>query len=221
VVVASTSGTIAVSREPRPIPDERAPYPLELVASFPYYLSKIYQEKLALERGRTLGLEVVVVNPSLLLGPGDARGSSTGDVRRFLDGKMPVMPRGGINFVDVRDAAAATVSAIERGVPFERYLLGGPNWTFEELFARIGRVAGLRRMTVPLPAQVQTRAAAIWENVVRATGRRPALDAASVEMGQLFWYCDATKATSVLGLSTRDPQETLADTVRDLRARSF
>jgi dihydroflavonol-4-reductase len=68
---------------------------------------------------------------------------------------------------------------------------------------------------------VQTRAASLWESVVRATGRRPSLDAASVEMGQLFWYCDATKAQETLGFSPRDPQETLADTVRDLRARSF
>src|SRR5438132_200396 len=48
VVVASTSGTIAVSRQPEPIADESWPHATELVANWPYYLSKIYQEKLAL-----------------------------------------------------------------------------------------------------------------------------------------------------------------------------
>lgn len=221
VIVASTSGTIAVSREPRPILDERAPYPLELVGDWPYYLSKIYQEKLALQQGRELGLEVVIVNPSLLLGPGDARQSSTGDVRRFLDGDLPVVPTGGLSFVDVRDAAAATVAAIDRGRPFERYLLGGPNWTFAEFFARLGRVARIKPLQIAVPGRMQTKAASLWEALVRATGRSPRLDRASVEMGQVYWYCDAQKASAELGFVARDPQETLADTVRDVRARSL
>ena len=49
----------------------------------------------------------------------------------------------------------------------------------------------------------------------------PTLDRASVEMGQLYWYCDAKKAESQLGLVIRDPQETLSDTIRDLRARTL
>ena len=77
VVLASTSGTIAVSKEPVVL-DERAPYPTDVVGGWPYYLSKIYQEKLALDLGATLGLDIVIVNPSLLLGPGDERTSSTG-----------------------------------------------------------------------------------------------------------------------------------------------
>jgi dihydroflavonol-4-reductase len=219
LVLASTSGVLGVSRDPAPIPDEHAPYATELVGRWPYYLSKIYQEKLALQRGREMELEVVVVNPSLLLGPGDARQSSTGDLRRYLEGKLPVVPHGGLSFVDVRDAAQAMVAALDRGRPFERYLVGGPNWTCAELFARVGRIARVQPLQLRLPASVQTRAAALWEGLVRATGRTPALDRASVEMGQLFWYCDPAKARAELGFVARDPQETLADTVRDLRAR--
>ena len=65
VVVASTSGTVAVSRDPDVIADEESPYAYELVRRWPYYLSKIYQEKLALSFE---GVEVVCINPSLLLG---------------------------------------------------------------------------------------------------------------------------------------------------------
>ncbi|HRI53607.1 MAG TPA: NAD-dependent epimerase/dehydratase family protein, partial [Pseudomonadota bacterium] len=115
VLLASTSGTIAISRDPEPIPDETFPYPVELCGNWPYYLSKIYQEKLALDLAPKLGLELVVVNPSLLLGPGDRRGSSTGDVRRFLCGEIPVIPSGGLSFVDARDVAATCLVAMEKG----------------------------------------------------------------------------------------------------------
>ena len=79
VVVASTSGTVAVSRDADAISNESAPYRHAIVSRWPYYLSKIYQEQTSFELGRELGLEVVVVNPSLLLGPDDERGSSTLD----------------------------------------------------------------------------------------------------------------------------------------------
>src|SRR5262249_29786032 len=117
VLIASTSGTIALSRDPEPIPDESWPYPVDLCGGWPYYLSKIYQEKLALDLGPRLGLEIVCVNPTLLLGPGDRRGSSTEDIRKFLCGELPAIPSGGISFADVRDVAVACVAAMELGRP--------------------------------------------------------------------------------------------------------
>jgi dihydroflavonol-4-reductase len=219
VVIASTSGTIAVSRDPEPILDERAPYPMELISGWAYYLSKVYQEKLALDLGRSLGLEVVIVNPSLLLGPGDARQSSTGDVRRFLRREVPVVPDGGLSFVDVRDAAHATVAAMDRGRPFERYLLGGPNWTFAEFFGRLERISKVRRPWLRLPPAAQRTGATILQHLYRAVNRAAPIDRVSVEMAQRFWYCDSTKAERELGFVARDPSETLDETVRDLRGR--
>src|SRR5438874_6717585 len=114
MVLASTSGTVGVSKDEEVL-DESAPYAEEIVAGWPYYASKIYQERLAFEHGERLGIEVVAVNPSLLLGPGDRRLSSTGDVRKLIKRQVPVVPGGGVNFVDVRDAADATANALERG----------------------------------------------------------------------------------------------------------
>src|SRR5215831_13950464 len=125
MVLASTSGTIGVSKDEQ-ILDESAPYAEEIVAGWPYYASKIYQERLAFAHGARLGIAVVAINPSLLLGPGDRRLSSTGDVRRFLRGQIPTVPKGGVNFVDARDAAAAVANAMDKGRAGERYLLGGP-----------------------------------------------------------------------------------------------
>src|SRR5690348_1297513 len=160
MVLASTSGTIGVSKDEE-ILDESAPYAEEIVAGWPYYASKIYQERLAFEHGKRLGIDVIAVNPSLLLGPGDRRLSSTGDVRKFIKKKIPVVPEGGINFVDARDAATATAAALERGRPGERYLLGGPNWTMKEFFARLGRVANVAPPRLRLPAKVNRWGAAL------------------------------------------------------------
>lgn len=216
MILASTSGTIGVSRREE-ILDETAPYAEEIVAGWPYYASKIYQERLAFEHGARLGIEVVAVNPSLLLGPGDRRLSSTGDVRRFIRRQIPVVPDGGVSFVDARDAAAATATALEHGHAGERYLLGGPNWTTKEFFARLGRVSGITPPRIKLPQRWNEWGASIVEELYRWRGKEPPVDRISVEMAACYWWIDSRKAERELGFAARDPQLTLVDTVSYLR----
>src|SRR5207245_3483511 len=205
VVVASTSGTVAVSDDPERMATEDDGYATELVRDWPYYLSKIYQEQTALRFFREHGLDVVVVNPSLLLGPRDARQSSTGDVLKFLTRSIPMVPSGGLSFVDVRDAADALVLAMQKGASGERYLVGGPNWTFAEFFGRLERLSKVQGPRLKMPRRAQTFGARLLEGLARAQGRRPTVDAASVEMAQTFWYLDASKARRVLGWRPGDP----------------
>jgi len=216
MILASTSGTIGVSKREE-ILDETAPYAEEIVAGWPYYASKIYQERLAFEHGERLGIEVVAVNPSLLLGPGDRRLSSTGDVRRFIKKQIPTIPDGGVNFVDARDAAAATANALDKGRAGERYLLGGPNWTTKEFFARLGRVANINPPRLKLPSSWNKLGASLVEELYRWRGKEPPIERISVEMAEHYWWIDSSKAESELGFAARDPQLTLVDTVRYLR----
>lgn len=218
VVVASTSGTVAVSDDPDEISTEESPLRYELARRWPYYLSKIYQEKLCLEESE---LEVVCINPSLLLGPEDTRLSSTGDVLKFLRREIPVVPSGGLNFVDARDAAAGAILAMERGQPGQRYLLAGPNWTMQEFFLRLGRASGVRAPTARIPDPAARLGARIVDTLYRLGGteRRAPVDPVSVEMAQHFWYCDSTRARTELGWEPRDPMETLDDTIAWLRER--
>lgn len=210
VVVASTSGTVAVSAYPDVL-DERAGYATELVAGWPYYASKIFQEKLAFELGRELGIEVLCVNPSLLLGPGDRRLSSTQDVLRLMRGQVPVVPEGGVNFVDVRDAAEATVSALVRGRAGERYLLGGPNWTVDEFFGRVARAARVKQPRLKLPARLSRVSAGLIEHVYRSRGKEPPVDRVSVEMSQHYWDVDSSKAERELGWKPVKDRATLIE----------
>jgi dihydroflavonol-4-reductase len=216
VVLASTSGTVAAFEEER-TGSEADPYPLREVAGWPYYLSKIYQEKTALRISRDTGLPLVVLNPSLLLGPGDARLSSTDVVWKFLKKRVPAMPGGGISFVDVRDCAQAFAAALTRGRPGERYLLSGANMTFRDFFGRLERLSGVAAPRVKLPSQVNLAGVKLLERFASWRGQEAPIDAASVAMGERFWYCDAGKAEAELGFRARDPQETLAETVRWLR----
>ena len=216
MILASTSGTIGVSKD-EAILDETAPYAEEIVAGWPYYASKIYQERLAFEHGKRHDIEVVAVNPSLLLGPGDRRLSSTGDVRKFIKRQIPVLPEGGMNFVDARDAALATANALIQGRAGERYLLGGPNWTMKEFFARLGRVANVAPPRLKLPAKLNRFGASLVEELWRHRGKEPPIDRISVEMAEHFWWIDSSKAIRELGFAPRDPQLTLVDTVAYLR----
>jgi dihydroflavonol-4-reductase len=216
MVLASTSGTIGVSKD-EVILDERAPYAEAIVAGWPYYASKIYQERLAFDLGPRLGIEVTAVNPSLLLGAGDRRLSSTGDVRKFLKGQLPLVPDGGINFVDARDVAVATANALEHGRNGHRYLMGGPNWTMKEFFERLGRVAEVSPPWLRAPRTLVRWGASVIEEIYRHRGKTPPVDRISVEMAEHYWWIDSAKAQAELSFSPRDPALTLHDTVEYLR----
>lgn len=216
-ILASTSGTVGIADTPR-VATERDDPPVRWLSRFPYYRAKWLAEKEALASSDAK-LEVVSVNPSLLLGPGDAFGSSTEDVRKFLDRAIPATPQGGLAFVDARDAAEAMVLAFEKGRAKERYLVNAVNMTVREFFARLERISGIAAPKLSLPKSIPAArmGTALFSKAVRAIGGDPPVDAVSVEMGQLFWYVSSEKAERELGFRARDPNETLADTVRDLR----
>lgn len=215
IVVVSSSGTVAVSRQPV-LHTEQSPYTNEVVAQWPYYLSKIYAEKLAFWYVEHQKVPIVVVNPSLLLGPGDERQSSTHDIVLFLKGQIAVVPCGGLNLVDARDVAAALIAAMHRGTVGERYLLGGPNWTFRAWIDRVSSITGIKAPAVSLPVGVSLFGARAARRVLPLLGRTFELDDASIGMSNLYWYCDSSKAQRELGFQTRDPMTTLRDTIDDI-----
>lgn len=218
-VVASTSGTVAVATDDRPRSEDDET-PNGLISRWPYYRSKLYAEASALERN-SQEFQVISVNPSLLLGPGDLRGSSTDDVRLFLEQKVQAVPAGGMSFVDVRDAAAAMVSAMEKGRPGERYLVSGCNLTVREFFGRLERLSGVKGPWFPMPKspEVAKAASRLLERLVKRVGGTMPVDEETVDVAQHFWFVDWSKAARELDFAPRDPGATLKDTVDDLRAR--
>lgn len=216
IVLASSSGTIAVSEDEQ-IFDETFPQPVDVFSRWAYYASKYYQERAALENFDGDGRKLVILNPSLLLGPDDERLSSTKPVLDFLARKIPYTPSGGLSFVDTRDAAAAFISALEKGRHQEKYLLGAANMTFPQFFGRLERLSGISAPMFKVPKKLAMAGSTMIESVFKNWGKASPVAAKEVEQAEYFWYFDSSKAEEELGFAPRDPQETLNDTIDYLR----
>jgi len=217
IVLASTSGTIAVTDDGEITPDETYPPPLDIVARWPYYASKAYQEMAALERFQGKGLRLVIMNPSLLLGPGDERLSSTKIVLDFMARKISAVPGGGLSFVDARDAASAFRVAMKKGRHGERYLLGAANWTFERFFGRLERLTKVSAPKFALPSKLMVAGSQLVDSFFRQWNFASPVEPGAIEMAQYFWYLNCAKGARELGFRPRDASETLHDTVSYLR----
>src|SRR5215831_3724169 len=217
IVMASSSGTIAVSEDKDEIADETYSAPLDIISRWPYYASKAYQEMAALERFNGKGLRLVIMNPSLLLGPGDDRLSSTKVVLDFMARKISAVPNGGLNFVDVRDAAEAFRVAMQKGRHSERYLLGAVNWTFLKFFDRLERLTKTAAPRLAFPSKFAVAGTHVIDSLFRQWNFTSPVQADEVEMAEYFWYFHANKARRELGFASRDPGDTLNDTVQYLR----
>jgi dihydroflavonol-4-reductase len=97
-------------------------------------------------RGLAEGLEVVLLNPGVVIGvdrENIASVSSSNKVLKLIyQGQLPLCPSGGTGFVDVRDVADAHIAAWKTGCSGERYVIVGHNLSFQELFDRLGRSGG-------------------------------------------------------------------------------
>ena len=217
IVLASTSGTLAVSKDAGVVSDETWPAPLDIFSRWPYYASKFYQERAALEHFSGADRRLVIVNPSLLLGPGDDRLSSTKVVLDFLARKIMAVPGGGLSFVDVRDAATVLRVAMRRGRHGERYLVSAANWTFEKFFGRLERLTKTAAPRFSLPSGLAVAGARGLHALYRHWKLAPPVEPTEIEMAEHFWYVDSSKAARELAFRPRDPQETLQETVAYVR----
>jgi dihydroflavonol-4-reductase len=218
VVHTSTVGAVGGSPGPTLL-DEEAPWNLGGLG-YDYLETKRRGEELALARARE-GMDLVVVNPGMIFGPGDVYLTSTKYVLEYLRGKNRFAPRGGLSFCDVRDVARAHVAALTRGRAGERYILAGQNLTHRDALLALRRMTGLYR-PIPMPGAVLWLAGALSQALARL---RPHpledLTLGVVRVAQMFLFFDVSKAQRELGYVVRPFEETLGDTLRDLVARGL
>lgn len=218
IVVASTSGTVGVSSDPEFIADDASPMAENTVRRWPYYLSKIFAERLCQQYVRDHDLPIIVMRPTLLLGPGDWRESSTSDVVLFLKRRVPALMSGGISFVDVRDTADAFIAAMEKGRDGQTYLLGARNCTLQQFFETLQDLTGIPAPKIPVPDGAARFGARMMNRALSVVGLESDLDPVTVDMATHYWYIDWSKASQELGFEPRDPARTLRDTVRWIEA---
>jgi dihydroflavonol-4-reductase len=215
-VVLSSSGASAISRHPH-LHTESDRYPVEIVARWPYYQSKMMQERLVLDLCRREGLPGIVLSPSLLLGPGDHGRSSTDVVADFIERRLSFVPSGGISIVDVRDVAQMAVAALTLGRTGERYLLGSLNCRFSTFFEILERCTGIAAPSIPAPGAAAVLGARLLKRFA-PPARAGAISPAKADMASHFWYVDSEKAARELGFSPRRAETTIRDTVDFLAA---
>jgi dihydroflavonol-4-reductase len=212
IVYASTSGVVGCFSTPGRMADEDAPYALEEVSGWPYYHSKVVAERRARERASELGVELVVVRPPILLGPGDHRFRSTGNLIRFLRGRLPFLIEGGMHFADVREVAAAIVRALQHPSPRPIYHFTGTICSIREFFALAEQASGTRA-----PKRTIASGAAWW--IARLLAPLHLLpDPVVIEMGEHHWGTVSRYAEADLDYRSRPPLETMRDTIDWLRA---
>jgi dihydroflavonol-4-reductase len=187
--------------------DENQPFPVS-AREIPYVHSKHEAEAEAL-RVAAHGLDVVIVNPTFVLGPNDPTGSSMGLVERFLLRSIPVYVDGGINISDVRDVARGHILAEESGVSGERYILAGRNFTLQRLFADLARISGVPAPVLRLPGGLAVGAAEVIERFDLPIP----VSADETRSATLWWTYTPAKAKRELGYRPRPHEETLVDAV--------
>jgi dihydroflavonol-4-reductase len=210
VVLTSSISAIGLPSDERPA-DEETEYPKEWLG-LTYPDSKHEGERMAVEAAARHRIELVVVNPSYVLGVPlqrtQARGISARTVGNYLRGRLPGVIAAAMNFVDVEDVAAGHVLAAEHGVPGERYILGGCNTTWPELINRVAQLSGVHHPVVVLPREVARLA-----RVREALGLPGALAAEGYELMAQDWRFSSAKANRELGYRPRPLDRTLRATI--------
>ena len=119
--------------------DETLPWSADEYTSA-YALSK-YDAELEIQRGIAEGLDAVIVNPCMIIGPG-APGKSTMTLIERLSKGSRFYPPGSNAYVDARDVAQCMIKLTDQAPNSERYLLVGENLTYKEFFTQFCKANG-------------------------------------------------------------------------------
>ncbi|MDP9727482.1 NAD-dependent epimerase/dehydratase family protein [Alicyclobacillus sp. TC] len=199
IVYTSSTATVGLMEDGRAADETLFANPREVKSD--YKRSKILAEELVLDACRE-GMDIVIVNPSTPVGPGDIKPTPTGRiVLDTMTGKMPAYVETGLNLVAVEDVAEGHLLAWKRGKTGERYILGNENLTFGDLVGRIARIAGCAAPRLRIPLWVAWTAAVMDEFVLSAlSGHTPRVPLAGVQLARRPMYFTAQKAVRELGL---------------------
>jgi dihydroflavonol-4-reductase len=145
------SSTHAVLEEPLDQPfDENRPHKTK--THFAYDYSKATGEQIMLAAFKAGKIEGCIIRPSSVIGLFDFKPSEIGKALiDFYNRKIPMLPPGGYNFIDIRDISQTIVNAIEKGRNGEIYLLSGEYYTLKEFAVIVNQVSGIKTPKSVMP----------------------------------------------------------------------
>ncbi|MBQ8327844.1 MAG: NAD-dependent epimerase/dehydratase family protein [Lachnospiraceae bacterium] len=183
-----------------------------------YSRSKAIATQAVLDAVRTEGLNACVVHPSGILGPEDpAVGETTKTVIDIINGEMPMGIDGSFNLCDVRDLAAGTIAAADRGRKGQCYILGNEEVSFRDFAKMLEQEAGCKPIKSFLPLKVAYFVAKMLEKKAKRSGKQPLMTTFSVYNLARNNCFDSSKAKEELGYTTRSYEETIRDQVQWLK----
>jgi dihydroflavonol-4-reductase len=166
-------------------------------------------------------VDAVIVNPTYMFGPRDARPSSGRLIVDVVRNRVPGWTPGYNNFVDVRDVARGMIAAWQHGRRGERYILAGHDMTYGDVMRRIAEVAGTRppRLRVPWPAAWLFGK---WGDLVERSGREPVVNSTQIR----YAYTDkfrfhSDKAARELGYRCGPLEPALRDAIAWFRTHGM
>jgi farnesol dehydrogenase len=170
------------------------------------------------------GLLVVIVNPTRVFGPGilSEANSATKIINAYIHGKWHFIPGKGNsigNYVFIDDVVKGHILAMEKGLPGERYILGGTNLNFLDFFSIIADVSGKRYWMIRLPAQMLIFISSLVFFISRLFGKPPRLAPQWIKRYLQNWAVSSKKAERNLGYRITPIEEGLEKTVQWLRKR--
>jgi dihydroflavonol-4-reductase len=186
-----------------------------------YCRSKYLAENAARRAARS-GLPVVIVNPTMPVGPGD--GLLTPPTRMllgFLNGATPAYLDCEFNLVDARDVAVGHLLAAERGRVGERYILGGENLALGHVLELLREMTGLPIARTRVPYAFAYIVGWISEGLAKLTNRPPLAPLTGVVLARSSMAFDCRKARRELGWAARPLRQSLLDAVVDFHSRGL
>lgn len=217
VLVTSTAGVIGPAID-GPV-TENSPRAIDFFT--PYERSKYISEQNILERVR-LGQHVVIVNPTRVYGPGplNVSNSVTKLVKQYIEGKWKFIPGDGMstgNYVYVEDVIQGHIKAMEKGRSGERYLLGGEDATYHELFENIAKIGGKRHKLYKMPLGLMLAFGKLQLFLAEKFGRPPMITPGWVRKYNYEWKVSSEKANRELGYHVTPLKQGLQETINWLK----
>lgn len=183
-----------------------------------YSRSKALATQAVLDAVKLEGLNACVVHPSGILGPEDnAVGETTKTLIEIINGAMPMGIDGSFNLCDVRDLAAGTIAAADRGRKGQCYILGNEEVSFRDFVKMVVEESGCKPIKKFLPVKVANALAAILEKQAKRSGKQPLMTTFSVYNLARNNSFDSSKAKKELGYTTRPYSDTIRDEVAWLK----
>ena len=153
-------------------------------------------------------LDVVIVNPSSVQGPGRATG--TGKlILDVVNGRLPFLVDTRMSIVDIDDCARGHLLAAERGDKSRRYILNSFSLTIRQALGLLGDVVGRPLRTRFLPGPMVMAAAALVSVPFRIAGRKAPICPEMVRSARHGHIYDGSRAHRELGLQYTRADDTL------------